>query len=90
MAVVKTRPPSGTDTRKARHHHRCGAGPPAYALISWILLQDPGLRSALEYVATNLGVTRSRSRALRRRAMVYTTLLALTISLVTRVVLTLV
>jgi hypothetical protein len=59
-------------------------------LISWILLQDPGLRSALEYVAANIGVTRSRSRALRRRAVVYTALLALTISLVTRVLLALV
>jgi hypothetical protein len=84
-----TRPPYAASTPKKRHR-RCGTGPPARFLITWILLSDPGLRSALEYVATTTGAHRARARALRRRALVYTTCVALLISMVTRLVLTLV
>jgi hypothetical protein len=87
--VAITRPPYAAST-PAKRHRRCGTGPPARFLITWILLSDPGLRSALEYVATTNSARRARTRALRRRALVYTTCVALLISLMTRLLLALV
>ena len=87
--MAQTPPPSSVLTKK-HHRRRCGTGPPARFLITWIVMSDPGLRSALEYAATTTGAHRARIRALRRRALVYTTCVALLISLVTRMVLALV
>lgn len=55
------------DTSGNVRRRRAGTGPPAAVVITWALLSDPALRSALEYGIARAETARAHGRFLRRR-----------------------
>lgn len=69
-----------------RRRRRSGSGPPAALVITWALLSDPVLRSALEYATAKAQSAQHRARVERRELCLRCLILAILAGVIVRLV----